>query len=107
MSKFRSKKFCILKYIFVSFDISKNKIRNEINKKMKKIGLKNIQYSVFLGGIEEKAIETIIDFTKDTLEVNDKLCILEIDKDMLDSIYFFDKNYDINYILNKKNIEFF
>ena len=107
MSKFRSKKFCILKYIFVSFDISKNKIRNEINKKMKKIGLKNIQYSVFLGGIEEKAIETIIDFTKDTLEVNDKLCILEIDKDMLHSIYFYDKNYDINYILNNKNIEFF
>ena len=53
---------------------------------MKKIGLKNIQYSVFLGGVEEKFIETIVDFTINSMEKDDKLCILEIDKDMLDSI---------------------
>lgn len=96
-----------MKYVFVSFDISKDKIRNLINKELKKLGLKNIQYSVFLGGLKDESIVKIKDLSEELLEKEDKICILEIRKDNLHKIKFFDFQQNLLYLLNESSISIF
>lgn len=95
-----------MKYYFISFDISNDKLRKYFNKLLKKIGVKNIQYSVFLGKINSEKIEFIKEKSK-LLDKNDKLCILEIRKDMIHKIKFYDNYQDLAYILNKKSGKLF
>lgn len=81
-------------------------MRKIFNKLLKKIGLKNIQYSVFLGKVSSKKIE-IVKKKSENLEGDDKLCILEIRKDMICHIKFFDGYQDLTYILSQRSSKLF
>lgn len=66
--------------IWVLYDIKKDKVRNKIAKYCKQAGLYRVQYSVFLGTLEEN--------DKDTLQLEIES---EIDKET-DSVYIFPMN---------------
>ena len=63
--------------IWVLYDIEKDKIRNKVAKFCKQAGLYRVQFSVFLGTLEENE--------KDTLELQ----ITDIINQEKDSVYIF------------------
>lgn len=63
--------------VWVLYDIVSNKIRNQVSKSCKNIGLYRVQKSVFLGDIEENDLDEL------KLKIED---MVNLDKD---SVYIF------------------
>lgn len=65
---------------WVLYDIEKDKVRNKVAKLCKQAGIYRVQYSVFLGTLEENE--------KDILQLR----ITELINDATDSVYIFPMN---------------
>lgn len=78
-----------------------------INKELKKLGLNNIQYSVFIGSIKAEKVDEIKKMVLNNFQEGDKVCILEIEKRMLSKIRYHDNFQRVEYVLNKKLGEVF
>ena len=92
------------------YDISKNKIRNNVIKALKRNGFYRIQKSVFLGGSTAdrlKELEKLFDIMlQDEEATNDKYIIVPLDAQKLRKIIMMNIKLDIDLFLGRKPVHF-
>ena len=94
--------------VWVLYDIKNDKPRNKVAKLCKKAGIYRVQYSVFLGSLEENdkdtlklAIEELID------KENDSVYIFPMSKDELKKTVLLGQAFDKDLITDRvKNLFF-
>ena len=87
--------------IIITYDIIKNKTRNEIIELLFFYGLLRVQNSVFFGDLKKNKIKNIINgIKKIKLEENDSIYIFKICEKDFKNIKFFGKSINLYYIEN-------
>ena len=95
-------------FIWVIYDVKKNKTRNRIIKQCKKAGLYRVQKSVFFGNIEInelKGLKIMFKYIIDTEE--DSIYILPMSKKHLDEARFIGLSFDKELVCGEKQVTFF
>jgi len=99
-----------MKAYLIMYDITRNKIRNDVIKALKRNGFYRIQKSVFLGGTTRdkiKELEELFDIMlQDESAVNDKYIIVPLDASELRRLIMMNIHLDIELYLGSKSVHF-
>jgi len=80
--------------ILICYDISKNKLRNKVIEILKDYGLQRVQYSVFLGELENIKIQSVMNEIKKIIN--------ETEGDI--KLFYINKIKDKNLIKDKSSV---
>lgn len=93
---------------WVMYDISNNKIRSKVAKACEQTGLTRVQFSVYLGTIEQNDKDTLEIRVKDLIdEDNDKVYIFPMSKDELKETVLLGQAFDKKLITDEIREMFF
>lgn len=94
--------------IWVLYDIKNDKARNFVAKSCKKAGLYRVQYSCFLGSINENEKDTLaLKFEEVIDEENDKIYMFRMNKDQLKGCVMLGQAFDDKLVSDEVKSLFF
>ena len=94
--------------IWVLYDIKNDKARNRISKYCKQAGLYRVQYSVFLGTIENDELDTLQLKIEDEIDSeNDSVYVFPMNKSELKQCVLLGQAFDKKMVADKVNAMFF
>ena len=93
--------------VWVIYDISGNKIRNNIAKFCKNCGLYRVQKSAFLGEVNNSRIDELSLKCKEIIEETDSVYIFPIRNEDFKNIRLIGNKFDKKLVSGKLNIKFF
>ena len=76
------------------YDISSDKLRKKISDRMLDLGLIRVQYSVFLGTLDNNRIDELALFAEELLADSDKLYLIPIHRDDLNAARVIGHGFD-------------
>jgi CRISPR-associated protein Cas2 len=69
----------IMNYFLICYDISSDKARNTIAKRLRQMGFRRLQKSVFIGKIKTQASNTLLPKLQKIIDLNlDSLCVIPL-----------------------------
>lgn len=95
---------------WVMYDITENKVRNQIVKYLKKKGCIRMQKSVFVGNLPSREYQDIVKTLREVNELyenNDSIMIAPIDIDQLRGLHLIGRQQSLHLFLETKSTLFF
>ena len=94
--------------VWVLYDIKKDKARNFVAKTCKNAGLYRVQYSCFLGSLNENEKDTLaLKFEEVIDEENDKIYIFRMNKEQLKGCVMLGQAFDDKLVTDEVKSLFF